>query len=90
MILTSSAIGSRCYNFCCWIIRPSERRPFRHPKKRKAGKAKATDNTTEEAWRLEEHEEAVLLQVLLGALKRAFEDSKDEEKGDSFLPLAGS
>lgn len=55
-------------------------------KKRKAGKAKATDGTTEETWRLEEHEEAVLLQVLLGALKRAFEDSKAKKKVTSLLP----
>jgi cohesin complex subunit SA-1/2 len=51
-----------------------------HSKKRKTGKAKATDNSIEEAWRLEEHEEAVLLQVLLGALKRAFEDSRTKKK----------
>ena len=49
-------------------------------KKRKAGKAKATDGAAEEAWRLQEHEEAVLLQVLIGALKRAFEDSKMKKK----------
>lgn len=55
-----------------------------HSKKRKAGKAKATDGTTEDAWRLEEHEEAVLLQVLLGALKRAFEDSKPKKKVTPF------
>lgn len=57
-----------------------------HSKKRKAGKGKAVDNTIEEAWRLEEHEEAVLLQVLLGTLKRAFEDSKAKKKVTPFLP----
>ena len=56
-----------------------------HSTKRKAGKAKVTDGTTEEAWRLQEHEEAVLLQVLLGALKRAFEDSKAKKKVTSLL-----
>jgi cohesin complex subunit SA-1/2 len=60
-----------------------------HPKKRKAGKAKATDGTTDDAWRLEEHEEAVLLQVLLGALKRAFEDSKTKKKVTPFYLLTG-
>ena len=58
-------------------------------KKRKAGKVKATNNATEEAWRLEEHEEAVLLQVLLGALKRAFEDCKAKKKVTLLLPLCG-
>ena len=60
-----------------------------HSKKRKAGKGKATNNTIEEAWRLEEHEEAVLLQVLLSALKRAFEDSKAKKKVTPFLPPCG-
>lgn len=55
-----------------------------HPKKRRVSKAKATDGTTGDAWRLEEHEEAVLLQVLLGALRRAFEDSKTKKKVTPF------
>jgi cohesin complex subunit SA-1/2 len=56
-------------------------------KKRKVGKAKRTDDTIEEAWRLEEHEEAVLLQVLLGALRQAFGDSKTKKKVTLFLSL---
>jgi len=61
-----------------------------HSKKRKAGKAKAIDGTTEETWRLEEHEEAVLLQVLLGALKRAIEDSKVKKKVTHLYLYTGS
>lgn len=60
------------------------------PKKRKGSKVKATDNATEEAWRLEEDEEAVLLQVLLGALTRAFEDSKTKKKVTPLCLCAGS
>ncbi|KDQ07525.1 hypothetical protein BOTBODRAFT_119941 [Botryobasidium botryosum FD-172 SS1] len=51
-------------------------------KRRKMGKKKADDNVVDEVWRLEEVEEAVLLEVLLAALRKALAEAQAGKKSD--------
>lgn len=49
-------------------------------KRRKMGKKKADDSVVDEVWRLEEVEEAVLLEVLLAALRKARAEAQAGKK----------
>ncbi|KAL1948450.1 hypothetical protein VTO73DRAFT_12525 [Trametes versicolor] len=52
------------------------------PSSRSKGKQAATDTAVDEAWRLEEVEEAVLLELLVATLRKALVDAANAKKPD--------
>ncbi|KAH9854575.1 hypothetical protein C2E23DRAFT_817055 [Lenzites betulinus] len=52
------------------------------PSARSKGKQTASDSTVDDAWRLEEVEEAVLLELLVASLRKALSDAASAKKPD--------